>query len=129
MKLLLKAIIDLVGNIRKLQVENNMNKNGKPGGHRHRKSARSILILSPCSSAKIDSGLNPEPETTVSWGETFLLNWELPSLHFFTEKEGRREEGRKGGREGKKEEAKVCYCLFSFFIIFFTWLIQNPSVK
>lgn len=30
MKLLLKAIIDLVGNIRKLQVKSNINKNGKP---------------------------------------------------------------------------------------------------
>ena len=32
MKLLLKAIIDLVGNIRKLQVKSNINKNGKPRG-------------------------------------------------------------------------------------------------
>lgn len=39
-------------------------------------------------------------------------------------------EGTEGGeREGKKQQEKVYYCLFSSLIIFFTWLIDQKSFK
>lgn len=59
----------------------------------------------------------------------YLLRITLPSL--FTEKEGKKE-GREGGTEwkkGEKEEENVCYCLLSFLIIFFTWLIDQKILQ
>ena len=101
MKLLLKAIIDLVGNIRKLQVKNNINKNGNPWRSQPlNKMPAKSCFLPPAPQLRLIlcwilslKQLFPEEKSF------HLLRITFPSLLFY-------KKGREGRREGEREEKK-----------------------
>lgn len=127
MKLLLKAIIDLVETLENYKSKATSTRMVSPGGHNHPTKCQ----LSPCF---------PPPATQLrlilSWilslkqlfpGENsfHLLRITFPSL--LLQKEVRREGGRMEGE--KEEQKKSCICPFSSLIICFTWLVDQETFK